>query len=82
MATDNTAPPGAGGADSQLLMRAEIKDWRKSHPRHWGRRTAFGLVRLAAFGLCVALLFVVLGTALNMASDAKRVTQSSTPHQR
>ncbi len=82
MATDNTVPPEASGSDSQLLMRAEIKDWRASHPRRWGRRSALGLFRLAALGLCIALLFVALGAALNMASDAMHVSSSTTPHQR
>ena len=81
MATSGTAPQ-TGEADSQLQMRAEIKDWRASHPRRWGRRTLLGVLRLVALGICVVLVFVVLVSAVNVATDAMHVTQGSAPRQR
>jgi len=81
MATSGTAPH-PGEADSQLLIQAEIKNWRADHPRRWGRRTALGVVRLAALAIGVLLVLVVLGSAVNVVTTAMHVTQGSAPRQR
>ena len=68
--------------EPDVQMRAEIKDWRASHPRHWGRRTVLGVIRLVAFVISALLLLLVLASTVNLATDAMHVSQGSAPRQR
>ena len=80
MAPSGTTSP-ADDAEFQLRMRAEINDWRADHPRYWGRRTFFGVARLAAFAVGAVIVLLVLGATLNVASDAMHVSKASAPRQ-